>query len=85
MLYHVLNLIDRGNLVLKQSHFLFSTEFWRHAVLSCGIQRLTLRSEKYKILHFFEWESNPQPVTLTVTLCNSAPPLTLVELASSFY
>ena len=54
----------------------FPAAFWMHNVLSGGTRRHVLRRHQTEengnikyIYYFLEWESNPQPVPFTVTLC----------------
>ena len=59
--FNILHLIMEVSRDLFYSHFRFSTEFWRHCLLSSG---------KKWIFNFLEWESNSQPVTFTIArLC----------------
>ena len=60
---------EPGNLVLSHSVFvktlLFRNFSSGEAVLKPELVTRT-KKWKYKIFHFHKWESNPQPVTLTV-------------------
>ena len=41
-------------------------------VIACWMVVLNAKIWKYEIFYFLEWETNPQPVAFTVTLCTPA-------------